>query len=483
MAARPQGGPSAPVAARKLSVEEARFYASVYSSARKGSLGELCRKGCSEEEAEELFSMAFEKVMESVDPIARQFTAPQMVNFIKRAAWRCLIDRRRRQGQRPELELGEVRSLSDPSAESPEEAAEEREAAAIGREALQMLPERDQAIFRQRHQMNLSPAEIVQSTPGLSLRTYRKIIQRANARALEAFERIEGGERCEEMEGELLRRYVGGESPEAERRAVEAHLAHCRSCQQAQARLRGYLLDVAGGLLVATSLSGSGRLVALDALRARIAETAASGAHAFAGANRAARERARELLLRIAGGLPGAGGDATVGQAISGPWVKVASICASGLAAGACVAAGLAPGIGGIGLLENHHTESHRPGRSAARTAPAPEPPSMIDTLPASEAAPHLVRKPRPEPSRRAPEEASGTPHPSVSSSETSAPVPNTPSSARESGSQVGTEFGGGEPITPPAESPASSPPSGSSGSGQSAGGSSHGTSSSEFGL
>ena len=321
MAAHPHSGPRGPATREKLSPEASRFYGSVYDSAKKGSIAELRRRGCSPEEAEEFFSTAFEKVMASVDPVARGFSAPQMVNFIKRAAWRAMLDERSRRGQRPEVELSAIQSLSDSGAESPDEFAVEREAVAIGREALQMLSERDRLIFRQRHQLDLLPEEILQRTPGLSLRTYRKIIQRANSRVLAAFEQIEGGERCEEMESSLLRRYVADRCPESEQLAVEVHLAHCRACQLAHARMRGYLLDVASGLAVAAT---SNRLGMLD-LPPRILDAASNGASGMIEASRAARERIRDLIVRIASGVPGAGGDATVGQAIGATSAKVAS--------------------------------------------------------------------------------------------------------------------------------------------------------------
>jgi len=162
-----------------------------------------------------------------------------MVNFIKRAAVRAMLDDRRRHGQRLEVGLDAIGSLSDASAERPEELAEEREMVAIGRDAMQMLSERDRLIFRQRHEMDLSPEEILERTPGLSLRTYRKVIQRANHRVRAAYEQIEEGHRCREMESSLLQRYLEGKCPEPEQLTVEAHLAHCRRCRAGQARLRG----------------------------------------------------------------------------------------------------------------------------------------------------------------------------------------------------------------------------------------------------
>jgi RNA polymerase sigma factor (sigma-70 family) len=481
MAADPRRGPSTPTGERRLGVEEASFYASVFNSARKGSLNELRRAGCSEEEAEELFSEAFRKVMETVDPIARGFSEAQMVNFIKRSCWRLLIDERRRRGLRPEVEIGAVHSLSDASAESPEEVAEEREAIAIGKEALQMLSERDRVIFRQRHQMNLSPQEILQNMPGLSLRTYRKVIQRANTRVLDAFERIEGGERCEEMEAGLLRRYVADESPGSEQLAIEAHLAHCRACQQAQARMRGYLFDVASGLAVASSLAGSSRVGALGNMSARLTELASDGAQALGQASRSARERLRDMLFRVVGGLGGSGGDATVGQALAASSAKVASACAAGLAAGACLAAGVVPGVGGIGLLGSHEA----PAKRAAHQLPASERPSLIDTLPTpSPAAPAAAKKTSSSSHKRASTEKQHS-APSTSTSQGSEQA--SPSSARISPEVTSNEFGAesGQPVSPVKAPAPSSSPSGSSGSssGGGSGSSSKSSSGSEFGL
>jgi len=476
MAVHPHSGPREPVAGGKLSPEASRFYASVFSSAQKGSVAELRRRGCSLEEAEEFFSTAFEKVMGSVDPVARGFSAPQMVNFIKRAAWRVMLDERRRRGQRPEVELGAVQSLSDAGAESPDEVAEEREAVAIGREALQMLSERDRLIFRQRHQLDLSPEEILQRTPDLSMRTYRKIIQRANDRVLSAFERIEAGKRCEEMESSLLRRYVADECPEFEQLAVEVHLAHCRACQMAHARMRGYLLDVASSMAVAATAASSQRFGVLD-LPAHSLDALSNGASGAIDATRAARERVRDLIFRAVTGIPGAGGDVTVSQAVSAASVRVASACAAGVA-GACVAAGVVPGIGGIGLLEDHSHHRAPPPKTAPLT--------LVDSLPEAES-------PSPAPERHQLTRAQkgggpGEDHPGSSANSPSAApsgsASSSPSSAKESSQVTSGEFGAesGQPVTPPSTSP--SPSSGSgSGTSSSGGGSSRANGAGEFGL
>lgn len=399
MAARPHprtmpgvGGDSG-IRPRTLSPAASRFYESVFDAARKGVLGELRRRGCSQEEAEEFFSIALEKVMGTVDPVDRGFSKPQMVNFVKRAAWRVMIDERRR--RHPEVELSEVGSLTDAGAVGPEEVAVDREAVAIGREALQALSERDRLIFRQRHELGLSPEEILERTPGLSMRTYRKLIGRANERVMTAFQAIEGGRRCEELGSGVLARYVADGCEVDEQRAVEVHLAHCRACQLTVARMRGYLHEVAGGLAVmATSTAGArvhagwvaeGTARLLDAGQGLVAGT------------KALFERFREMAFRAAGSVPGSGGDAAAGQLIGASTAKLAAGCLAGAAAttAACVALGVSP-LAVVGVT--HETQSGpRPAEHRSPHRVVAPPPSNLrestETSAAAEAAPPGERK------------------------------------------------------------------------------------------
>jgi RNA polymerase sigma factor (sigma-70 family) len=468
---------------RRLSLAEAQFYARVYDPARRGSLAELRRRGCDEQEAEELFAAAYAKVMESVDPIERCFSAPQMVRFVKRACWRGLLDERRRHAQRVEpAEVRPQRLRPESPVEAPAELAEEREAVAIGREALAMLSERDRLVFTRRHLQGRSPEEIVAEMPGLSLRTYRKVIQRANARVLDAYARIEAGERCAEMKDTLLRRYVAGESPPAERGAVEAHLAHCRACRQESARMRGYLLDVAGAVLLASSLGAGSPGV----IPAHLLELASRGVQALGEAGRAARDRLREALLRLLGALPGPGADASVSQALGASSWRIASACAATVAAGACVAAGVVPGIGAVGLSANHHRHTAPPARrvsaaSAPQAVGVPEYTPPAQTVPRSEPASTTTAAKRTA---------------TANHETTAAARQGSSTAAPASGRQVATEFGP-ESSRPAPSSGASSPSSSSSqgtsvsnataakGGGSGSGGASTGTakSGSEFGL
>jgi DNA-directed RNA polymerase specialized sigma24 family protein len=377
----PGAGGDPGIPPRTLSPAASRFYESVFDAARKGVLGELRPRGCSQEEAEEFFSIALAKVMAGVDPVARGFSKPQMVNFVKRAACRVMIDERRR--RHPQVELSEVGSLADAGAVGPDEVAVEREAVAIGREALHALSERDRLIFRQRHELGLSPEEILERTPGLSMRTYRKLIGRANERVLTAFHAIEGGGRCEELGAGLLSRYVADGSGVDEQRAVEVHLAHCRGCQLTLARMRGYLHEVAGGLAVMATGSAGARVHA-NWVAEGTARLLDAGQGLIAG-TKALLERLREQAFRAAGSVPGSGGDAAAGQLIGASTVKLAAGCVAGAAAttAACVALGVSP----LAVVGVSH-EAVRPEQRPPHRVVAPPPASFRESVEPSAAAP-----------------------------------------------------------------------------------------------
>jgi RNA polymerase sigma factor (sigma-70 family) len=367
MASRPHEGPASAEDGR-LSVETAHYYARIYGPARAGCLGELRRAGCSEEEAEDIFAATFERIMRKRDPAREGFGPAQTVALLKKACRQKLIDERRHRGVLQIVPLGDASNRPDRTSEDPAEAAAEREAASIAREAISSLPERDRALFFQRHQLGLSPEEIMRRNPGLSRRTYRKIIQRANARALEAFEEIGSGARCAEMRREQLRRYVAEEAREEEIRLIGAHLRRCRGCRLEVARLRGHLHELATGLAALLTL-GHARGGLLGDVPARLLDAAGRGGEALAGATQAARERLRELVLRAALSSS-SGGESAAGQLTGIAGTKVASVCVTGAITASCLAAGVVPGVGGLGLAGSQ--QGHRgSSESTGRTEPA----------------------------------------------------------------------------------------------------------------
>ncbi len=373
----------------KLSVEAAHYYARIYAAARAGCLAELRRAGCREEEAEDIFAATLERIMRKFDPTGSTYAPAQMVALLKKACRQKLVDERRHRNVLKLVPLEDASSRFDAGAASPPEAAEEREAVAMGREAISSLPKRDQALFFQRHQLNLAPDEILRRNPGLSPRTYRKVMQRANAKAFAAFEAIGSGARCAQMQGEHLGRYVAGEADEAELAMVKAHLRHCRACRLGAAQMRDRLHDVASGLpaVIAVEYAHGGFFAASAA---RLLDVVGQVGEALGGATRAARERLRDLAIRAATALPGSG-ESAAGQLAGISGAKALSVCAAGAIASGCLAAGVVPGVGGLQLVDqNRHADVAKPAQTRASqpimAAPLadPDPSRMHVTQPSS---------------------------------------------------------------------------------------------------
>ena len=427
----------------RLSVEAAHHFARVYGAARAGCLSDLRRAGCTEEEAEEIFAATFERIMRRRDPPREGFSVAQTMALLKRACRQKLTDERRHRDVLKLVPLEEAASRAD-SATSPAGEAERREEVEIAREALSGISARDRRVFLQRHHLDLSPEEVLYRNPGLSPRTYRKLIQRARLRTREAFVQIAGGMRCAEMRGERLRRYVDREAGEAESREVRAHLRRCPACRFEAARMRGGLHGLAVGL---PALFGIGR------------------------------ERLRELALRLAGGLPGSGGESAAGQVVGISGAKALTACATAATAVACFAAGVVPGVGGLGLSANQR--AGRPPAKSARGTPrtaaqaAPAPPVLSPVPESGSRSSHRNEAPAErrararresaraasssEPSRAsrptisgaqtgaefgAEAEGTGTPAPSFSSPESAGASQGEGEHASSSGSEVGNEFG-----------------------------------------
>lgn len=420
----------------RLSVEAAHHFARVYGAARAGCLSELRHAGCPEEEAEEIFAATFERIMRRRDPPREGFSVAQTVALLKRACRQKLSDERHHRDVLKLVPLTEAASRPDPDTRPPE-IAERHEATEIAHEALSGIPERERRVFLQRHQLDLSPAEVLRRNPGLSSRTYRRLLQRARTRTREAFVQIAGGMRCAEMQGERLRRFADQEAGETEAREVRAHLRRCPACRLEVARLRGGLPGFVAGLPALLGL---------------------------------ARERLRELALRLAGGLPGSGGEGAAGQVAGISGAKALTACATAATAAACLAAGVVPGVGGLGPPAVHRAERPAAKPRATHQEPAP---SVVSPAPESgtprssreESAAERRARARREGARSSASEPSqggrptisgaqtgaefgaeaegaGTPVPSYSSPESSGASNGGGGRASSSGSQVGEEFG-----------------------------------------
>lgn len=167
---------------RRLSERESELYALLYGPARAGSMRELRKAGCSEDEAEEIFSGALLETMSKPDLFLKKLAEAQLVSGIKAMCQWRLIDRRR--CDRP-LSLEALTDVGSAKGGGADQVAAGHEVLEVVLDALRSLPERDRQIYSLRMLKGLAPEEI-RLLVGVSSRSYRKRIQRANERVLAA---------------------------------------------------------------------------------------------------------------------------------------------------------------------------------------------------------------------------------------------------------------------------------------------------------
>jgi hypothetical protein len=201
---------------------------------------------------------------------------------------------------------------------------------------------------------------------------------------------VESGTWCADREP-VLKAFVAGLAEEDVARQARAHLAHCRPCSDFVARLGGHLHDLGGSVATIGAIDGlnghlgiGDRLLDLgDRAGALIARGGPGGSDEATG------------QLAAAGGVRGAGAasaGALTKLATLSAAGKVAVACVSGgIAATACVAAGVNPF--GPGPADGDRPAHERTDRSHARSASAPQ----LTTEPApSQVVSETVRPPTP---------------------------------------------------------------------------------------
>ena len=282
----------------------------------------------------------------------------------------------RRRKRKPTAPLELVGSVPDQGG-SPEELATSAEQSRVARDVLSSLPPRRRAVMLLRYGWGLEPSQVCGLVKGLSPRAYRKEITRGVDEVTERMRAVERGSWCTDREP-VLKVYAAGLADAEQERQARAHLAHCRHCSDFVGRLSGHLHDVGGAVAAVGSLDAiDGHLGVGDRLADlgdRVGGLVARGGSgtgegiATAGSARGAGAAGAGVLSKLAG-LGTAG--------------KILIACAGGgMAATACVAAGVAPfGFGGdpdggpAGHPKHERTVAHHP---------APKPPSSlhVQTLP-----------------------------------------------------------------------------------------------------
>jgi hypothetical protein len=286
-----------------------------------------------------------------------------------------------------------------------------------------------------RYGWGLDPKQVCDLVANLSPRAYRKEISRGVDELTEKMRAVERGEWCEDREP-ILKAYVAGLASADEERQAKAHLAHCHACTGFVARLSGHLHDLATPLAATATLEGlhahtglgERAIAAVDRARETVvgligrrdpAELGdvASGV-ATSGAARGGGAAGAGLLAQLAGA--GAAG-------------KAALVClGGGLAATACVAAGVTP-FGVDRLLTS------RPKAEVSEDRPhEPKPKAgsiTVETLP-SQVGSEVPPSPSPTPDQQPEVEASAAAEPDEPATQ------DAPSPVAESAPPVEQEFG-----------------------------------------
>ena len=275
----------------------------------------------------------------------------------------------RRRKRKPTAPLELVGAVADDRG-SPEELASSAEQSRVTRDLLASLPPRRRAVMLLRYGWGLEPSQVCGLIKGLSARAYRKEITRGVDELTERMRAVERGSWCADREP-VLKSFAAGLADAEQQRQARAHLAHCRQCSEFVGRLTGHLHDLGGAVAAVGAIDAHRR-----PRRPRRPDRRSRRPRRRPRRPRRIHGRRPEHAAQLAA----AGGARGAGAAGAGVLAKLAGLgtagkivlaCAGGgVAATACVAAGVAPfGIGGA-------RTTIAPGRRASdrATAPAPDP-------------------------------------------------------------------------------------------------------------
>ncbi len=246
----------------------------------------------------------------------------------------------RRRRRKPTAPLALVDAVPDQT-DGPEERAASEETSRIARDLLTSLPPRRRAVMLLRYGWGLEPSQVCGLIAGLSPRAYRKEVTRGVDELVQRMRAVESGRWCSDREP-VLKAFVAGVAEEDEARQARAHLAHCRPCSDFVARLGGHLHDLGGSVATLGAIDGlDGHIGVGDRLGELGDRVAALVARGPSGAEEATGQVATAGGLRGAGA---AGAGVLTKLAALGAAGKVAVACVGGgIAATACVAAGVGP--------------------------------------------------------------------------------------------------------------------------------------------
>ena len=387
----------------------------------------------SDEEIEDVYGNAWLGTLRALRTRAVSMDDAELRKYLLAAVANHASKERRRRGRRPTTSLDDAKSVAD-ATPGPDERAAQNEQSQVARDVLGTLPTRRRAVLLFRYGWGLEPKQVCGLVNGLSPRAYRKEITRGVDEVATKLRMVEDGSWCSDREP-LLRAYVADAVDAEEQMQAEHHLAHCRHCADFVARLNQHLHEIGGAIAwvaVADAIDGGPTIAdRVAAVGDRVRDTlttmpsqddAATGALVSTGGPRGAGAGAAGLMAKFAG-LGAAG--------------KLAAACVgTGIAATACVAAGVLPGVnvGHSNGADSAHAGSHasHPALSGAQARVGASVADAVD--------------PDPEPStpsRSNADGASGDSEPRADAA-TSMVSPAAPAAEQEFGTAVATGGTGG---------------------------------------
>lgn len=329
---------------------------------------------------EDIYSTAWSASLSSLGGRIDGMSNAELHNYVFSAVSTHAGKELRRRGRKPVDSLEGIEP-SGGSDGGPADLVVRREDQQVLRDVMASLPERRRQVITLRYAVGLTPQEICEVVTGLSLRAYRKEIQRGVKDLADRLSLVERGEWCARLESEI-RSFARGQANAAGQEQARAHLAHCAGCSRAVRELARSLNDLSllpvAGILAGSSATGTGVIDGASGLVDR-AKGAVGSVVARAGDAEA-----------VAGSLASSGGTrggatallAGLGTKIGALGVagKVALGCVGATAGLAtCVATGVVPASAVDGLLPEKPSADRAVESQIGAPEPAPELESVVN--------------------------------------------------------------------------------------------------------
>ena len=301
------------------------------------------RGAFSPEEIDDIYAGAWVSTLRALSARHHELTDEEVRSYVLTAVAHQAGKELRRRRRKPTAPLDLVGAVADP-ADGPDERLSGAEQSRVARDLLTTLPARRRAVMLLRYGWGLEPQQVCRLVDGLSPRAYRKEITRGVDELTEKMRAFERGEWCADREP-VLKAFVAGTADDDQSRQARAHLSHCRACSGFVARLAGHLHDLGSGVAVPLAVGSSELHIdvaeRMAALGDRLREGVAGAVTRAPGIEEPTAQVAAAVGARGAGA---AGAGVLAKLAAAGAGAKFTLACVGGgVAATACVAAGLSP--------------------------------------------------------------------------------------------------------------------------------------------